>query len=176
MWTQHSAFGRAFRRGVLRGGQLPPIVFMGMLRFDRPSTIHVCSSSCTEGPRGSESQEVPPQSSRDEVVSVKKPEQSGVPLHEVIDVESNFNLRPYSSTSAGILLNLMYPARSGLAQLKQSFLRFFGTEELAGCAAADDTTFAIRGGGRFGVMQSASLSEAFERWSKLRKFAPTCER
>lgn len=44
---------------------------------------------------------------------VKRPDQSGVPLREVVDEEDQFTFRPYSSTPVGVLPNLIYPARSG---------------------------------------------------------------
>lgn len=49
---------------------------------------------------------------------VKRPDQSGVPLREVIDEEDQFTFRTYSSAPAGVLPNLIYPARSGLTQLR----------------------------------------------------------
>lgn len=39
-------------------------------------------------------------------------------LRQVIDVESNFNFRAYSCTPAGVLPDLMFPARSVVTQLR----------------------------------------------------------
>lgn len=36
----------------------------------------------------------------------------------MIDIESNFNFRPYSRTPAGVLPNLMFPTRSAMTQLR----------------------------------------------------------
>lgn len=112
VWSQYRALGRMLRRHMLCGGQLPSAFSLGEVRPAPPVPL-----------------EFPPIPVR-KIQGVNKVEMSllrvrgtrwfGVQrlealersLCQVIDVEVNFNFRPYSHTPAGVLPNLMFLAQS----------------------------------------------------------------